>query len=557
MHHLNEPQVPAAAPDDEQFQTLDQIAEYRSGNSIECLLCGKHFQVLNSHLIKMHEIDPFEYRRRFGIPASQSLASKRFRLQGAENFRHNTKALAALELYRKTYGPSDPTGRPRRAWVPATLSSLRERNKDQWVGKPYVTVPCSACGADTVVRESWASHPARCLNCVSRRSRSSKISYWRHKFLGRKARLTPEELSCFKTPFQTKEEVDAYLSGDTIDCLICGRRLQRLNMHLKLAHEMSQDDYRMKFGIPFTRALYSVPARITMRICFDEPRISAFKAEAEKHRTTPPKKSGPRHPREVAAPSVREHWRKIAQAGAARFSRQTTAACPKCGAEFQTSAGHAAQRRLCLDCTTPASRQSRLRKMALKAEGPQGPPAHYDVPFETMEQVDAYLSGDKIQCLLCGERMQTLHKHLRHKHGVTSDDYRIQFGIPYKRGLQSAKHKALASASKTPADTERILRAGRERKAAIAAGAKTPRSIKPVIPAVRDQHRKRNAAGGPAAHTKIPIPCVKCGIPVQTILLRATRPVYCVDCTPSPYMRLWHARKKAEAQPSRESTETK
>jgi hypothetical protein len=59
------------------------------------------------------------------------------------------------------------------------------------------------------------------------------------------------------TPFRTRREVDRYFGGKTIKCLICGVRLRRLASHLAAKHGMSADDYKSKFGLPWTRGLTS------------------------------------------------------------------------------------------------------------------------------------------------------------------------------------------------------------------------------------------------------------------------------------------------------------
>lgn len=58
-------------------------------------------------------------------------------------------------------------------------------------------------------------------------------------------------------------------------------------------------------------------------------------------------------------------------------------------------------------------------------------------PFSTVEEVRAYLDGEKVTCLLCGKELVTLGAHIMAKHEMTSDDYRERFGIPYKYGLAS------------------------------------------------------------------------------------------------------------------------
>ncbi len=59
-----------------------------------------------------------------------------------------------------------------------------------------------------------------------------------------------------------------------------------------------------------------------------------------------------------------------------------------------------------------------------------------EVKCKTMKEVDAYLSGDKIQCLLCGRWFDNSgSSHLIRIHGVTADDYKKRCGIPWGRGL--------------------------------------------------------------------------------------------------------------------------
>jgi hypothetical protein len=52
-------------------------------------------------------------------------------------------------------------------------------------------------------------------------------------------------------------------------------------------------------------------------------------------------------------------------------------------------------------------------------------------PFTTMGQVEAYLSQPRIKCLVCGTFFKSLGMHLHFRHGMTADDYRMRFGIPF------------------------------------------------------------------------------------------------------------------------------
>jgi hypothetical protein len=64
--------------------------------------------------------------------------------------------------------------------------------------------------------------------------------------------------------------------------------------------------------------------------------------------------------------------------------------------------------------------------------------------FQTIEEVEAYFAGEKIQCLLCGKWYKIIScNHLAWVHQTTCDAYRERFGLPWKRGLtgQHARQK--------------------------------------------------------------------------------------------------------------------
>ena len=56
--------------------------------------------------------------------------------------------------------------------------------------------------------------------------------------------------------------------------------------------------------------------------------------------------------------------------------------------------------------------------------------------FTTRGEVDRYFSNDEgIQCLLCGRFMGTLNNHLQLVHGVSHEEYRERYGLPWRKGL--------------------------------------------------------------------------------------------------------------------------
>ncbi|RMF48039.1 MAG: MucR family transcriptional regulator [Deltaproteobacteria bacterium] len=47
---------------------------------------------------------------------------------------------------------------------------------------------------------------------------------------------------------------------------------------------------------------------------------------------------------------------------------------------------------------------------------------------------------DKVYCMICGEGMKTLSRHLRTKHEMTPSDYRKQFDIPSSQPLAARSY---------------------------------------------------------------------------------------------------------------------
>lgn len=57
------------------------------------------------------------------------------------------------------------------------------------------------------------------------------------------------------TPFATVEDVRHYLSGDKIVCLLCGQSYRRIGTHLLSIHQVTPDQYREMYNIPWTYGL--------------------------------------------------------------------------------------------------------------------------------------------------------------------------------------------------------------------------------------------------------------------------------------------------------------
>ena len=67
--------VLAGYPIETPFESIDDVREYLSGDRIVCLLCGRSFRRIGTHLIKIHGISFDEYREKYNIPWTFSLIS--------------------------------------------------------------------------------------------------------------------------------------------------------------------------------------------------------------------------------------------------------------------------------------------------------------------------------------------------------------------------------------------------------------------------------------------------------------------------------------------------
>jgi len=57
--------------------------------------------------------------------------------------------------------------------------------------------------------------------------------------------------------------------------------------------------------------------------------------------------------------------------------------------------------------------------------------------FMSIDEVREYLNQDKIDCLICGRRLKSLSAHLAKIHRLSTDNYKIKYGLPFWQGLTS------------------------------------------------------------------------------------------------------------------------
>ncbi|EPN2807573.1 MucR family transcriptional regulator [Serratia marcescens] len=48
----------------------------------------------------------------------------------------------------------------------------------------------------------------------------------------------------------SRAEAEAYVSGDLVECLECGKKFEFLPVHIKRMHGLTTDEYRERYNIP-------------------------------------------------------------------------------------------------------------------------------------------------------------------------------------------------------------------------------------------------------------------------------------------------------------------
>ncbi len=108
------------------FNTRSEVGRYFARKTIKCLLCGKRFGRLASHLAYKHNTRAAEYKRRFALPWTRGLTSA----ASHRNFGWNPKHRAqASRLARRTrFFMFAKSGRDRRRESPTYIRSAWRKN---------------------------------------------------------------------------------------------------------------------------------------------------------------------------------------------------------------------------------------------------------------------------------------------------------------------------------------------------------------------------------------------------------------------------------------------
>lgn len=248
-------------------------------------------------------------------------------------------------------------------------------------------------------------------------------------------------------PFKSTDEVREYLHGEKITCLICGKPYRAITTHLKV-HDMTTDDYREKYKIPYTIGLVSSASH--------KQRSSKMKNRIKNGLpvyTSDPdlqKKLYMARDRENERPSLNRT--KLSEEEKARLCANSRKLAKEKLAKYAPDMlALRANNRKKYDSVTRNARKFRQRRSVLSG---------FPKPdkFNTAAEVEAYFAGEEVQCLLCGKHYRKLIPHLRDVHELDATSYKERYGIPQELRLIS-KASALAYS--------RGLRAWRSARAAL------------------------------------------------------------------------------------------
>jgi hypothetical protein len=166
------------------FQTMREVDEYLSRNAIECLICGVSFQRLNSHLQRVHNTHPDDYRRQFGIPFCRALASAHSRAKsGAAMTPERIEQLMRVMRASPIHNPGFPRGISSRGRVPAVANQWRNTiEASSYFSRKLVIVSCPKCSCDVATTALGATQPVHCMKCATPEARRHRASYWRRKW---------------------------------------------------------------------------------------------------------------------------------------------------------------------------------------------------------------------------------------------------------------------------------------------------------------------------------------------------------------------------------------
>lgn len=162
--------------------------------------------------------------------------------------------------------------------------------------------------------------------------------------------------------------------------------------------------------------------------------------------------------------------------------------------------------------------------------------------FESVEAVREYLSHDKIMCLRCGKEYHRLGVHLQRIHGMTPDQYKSMYKIPWGYGLVGTVSHEITSAAilkRMEDGWQPPAKVGAEHDAMVMA----PRRKTPFAAEISQQNLGEFAAGHMPEGLYPEKLCVTCG---AMFTPKRCNHIVCHECRRSARAKQRYHEKRAE-----------
>jgi hypothetical protein len=160
-----------------QFATPEEARRYVSHEKLQCLICGKSYKSLGSHINRIHELDETSYKQQFGIPYTVGLVSAPTAKRHAEEYAKRIspqERLAYVASARASLKQEVESGISECREVVSSVYNQRVQRITSVNEAPSCSRSCFLCGNIVSVQASrvfYKDEMIRCEECISPRSR--------------------------------------------------------------------------------------------------------------------------------------------------------------------------------------------------------------------------------------------------------------------------------------------------------------------------------------------------------------------------------------------------
>ena len=133
-----------------------------------------------------------------------------------------------------------------------------------------------------------------------------------------------------EVPFRSIDEVNQYLDEEKLLCLLCGRCFINLERHTAQAHDVSADEYKERYGMPWGAALLAPSLREKKR-AFQKAKLEADPAARSRLAAAAAAALARRKPPRPIAPTVKVLFAEQIRSAAHKHAPDGYPDCSECG----------------------------------------------------------------------------------------------------------------------------------------------------------------------------------------------------------------------------------